>query len=264
MSTWPRRKSHKKRKQMRRSIFLVCNELRHTWCLAISISMALGSELTGRCVSRVVCVWLSQACSSDRACWNWPRASRAASSLCCGGRKTEKFVLKNRNSNIWTVMKSSCQIHAILQNANKDQHRQLPRETVGWELEVSYRITSPWNSFCFSVLLRDNSVTQSSATPMPRVVSLPVFGWFYLPGCPRDVGAQSTAPGSCPCLSDLTPSSTAAPPGGTASPCRFAAGKPPPCTAAQGEWRDERRRELERKERYKYEPYKNNSINLHV
>lgn len=63
----------------------------HTWCLASSISMALGSELTGRCVSRVVCVWVSQACSSDKACWNWPRASRAASSLCCGRRKTVKY-----------------------------------------------------------------------------------------------------------------------------------------------------------------------------
>lgn len=56
--------------------------------------MALGSELTGRCVSRVVCVWFSQACSSDRACWNWPRASRAASSLCCGGRKTQGLTIK--------------------------------------------------------------------------------------------------------------------------------------------------------------------------
>lgn len=62
--------------------------------------MALGSELTGRCVSRVVCVWFSQACSSDRACWNWPRANRAASNLCCSVRKTRTVQLKNRNYDI--------------------------------------------------------------------------------------------------------------------------------------------------------------------
>lgn len=66
-----------------------------------------------------------------------------------------------------------------------------------------------------------------------HVVSLPVFGWFYPPGFPRDVGVRSAAPGSCLCLSDLKPSSTAAPPGGRASPCQSAAGIPPPCTAAQ-------------------------------
>ena len=48
-------------------------------------------------------------------------------------RDIQKFRLKNRNSNIWTVMKSSCQIHAILQNANKDQRHQLPWETEGSE-----------------------------------------------------------------------------------------------------------------------------------
>lgn len=39
--------------------------------------------------------------------------------------------LKNRNSNIWTVMKSICQIHAVVQNANKDQHPQLPKGNIG-------------------------------------------------------------------------------------------------------------------------------------
>lgn len=43
--------------------------------------------------------------------------------------RKQKFRLKNRNSNIWIVMKSSRQIQEILPNANKDQ--KLPRETAG-------------------------------------------------------------------------------------------------------------------------------------
>lgn len=81
-----------------------------TWCLASSISMALGSELTGLWVSRVACVWLSQACSSERACWNWPKARRAPSSLCWESKR-EKAWRKNAISNheypLWYTNKTA-------------------------------------------------------------------------------------------------------------------------------------------------------------
>lgn len=53
-----------------------------TWCLASSISMALGSPPAFLCSLSSSSVWLIQASSSSSACWNWPSARRPPSSLC--------------------------------------------------------------------------------------------------------------------------------------------------------------------------------------
>lgn len=53
-----------------------------TWCFASSISMALGSPQAFLCSLSSSSVWVSQARSSSKACWNCPRANSAPSSLC--------------------------------------------------------------------------------------------------------------------------------------------------------------------------------------
>lgn len=53
-----------------------------TWCLASSISMALGSPAAFLCSLSNSSVLLIQARSSSSACWNCPRANSAPSSLC--------------------------------------------------------------------------------------------------------------------------------------------------------------------------------------
>lgn len=57
-------------------------EMCHTWCLASSISMALGSPADFLCSFSSSSVWLIQARSSSSACSNWPRARSPPSSLC--------------------------------------------------------------------------------------------------------------------------------------------------------------------------------------
>lgn len=64
----------------------ISNEL--TWCLASSISIALGSPLVFFCPLSSSSVWVSQAKSSSRACWNCPNANKAPSSLCCNADET--------------------------------------------------------------------------------------------------------------------------------------------------------------------------------
>lgn len=53
-------------------------------------------------------------------------------------------------------MKSSCHIHAALQNANKDQHPRLPKGNIGVRAGGQLQNKAGWSSF--SMLIRDDSV----------------------------------------------------------------------------------------------------------
>lgn len=120
-----------------------------TWCLASSISMALGSPPIGFCSLSKPSVCVSHANSSSRACWNCPSANRAPSSLCYRKNGEEKNPFMNLTLWVINVYKTivSCCLYLSAYTMKPNHHKLLHfrvwntlwlKKKIAWEKQKEF------------------------------------------------------------------------------------------------------------------------------